>query len=106
MPTIKKIRPYWLPEKPKPFENVERPESENYSTRRWKKIRYEVLRKEPLCRICQSKGITTPAVTVDHILSITDGGSFWSYANLQPLCAKCHKIKTYQDMKKRRLNKQ
>lgn len=102
MPTLQKIRPYWLPEKQKPFEGVERAESDNYNTRRWRIIRKEVLRKHPLCAECEKKGIVTEAKEVDHILSVKDGGSFWSYANLQGLCTKCHFRKTRLDMKKRK----
>jgi len=106
MPTLNNKRPFWLPAKQKAFATVEKPEGAEYNTRRWRKVRYEVLRKEPLCRLCASKGLTTEAKIVDHIISVTDGGSFWAYDNMQPLCLKCHKIKTYQDMKRRRLNKQ
>lgn len=36
----------------------------------------------------------------DHILAVCHGGDFWDKDNLRTLCYKCHKIKTFRDVKK------
>ena len=58
---------------------------------RWRKIRMAHLRREPLCRHCLERGVTTAGNTVDHI----DNDS-WNNApdNFQTLCTSCHTIKT------------
>jgi len=57
----------------------------------WIAIRAQVLTREPLCRICASKGITCAASHVDHIDSSNPSNA---RSNLQPLCASCHSRKT------------
>ena len=58
---------------------------------RWRKIRAQVLREEPLCRECKRNGRITAAVDVDHI----DGNvENTERSNLQPLCHSCHSRKT------------
>jgi 5-methylcytosine-specific restriction protein A len=61
-----------------------------------------VLRAAPLCRICQSADRLVPAVAVDHIRPIKDGGERFDPANLQPLCISCHNRKTAQETAARR----
>lgn len=67
----------------------------------WRKLREVVLNAEPLCRHCLARGVPVPAVEVDHILPLRDGGDN-SRGNLQPLCAACHDRKTVQDLLKRK----
>ena len=55
----------------------------------WSKIRAAVLAAEPLCRHCHK----TPATIVDHIVERRYGGGDES-GNLQPLCHRCHAIKS------------
>ncbi len=69
---------------------------------RWDKVRRMHLQAEPLCRRCATLGRTTPAVMVDHILPIADGGAVLDEDNLQSLCIRCHGIKTSGDLLKRR----
>ncbi len=69
---------------------------------RWERVRMMHLRAEPLCRRCASLGYTTPAMLVDHILPIADGGAVLDEDNLQSLCIRCHGIKTAEDLRKRR----
>lgn len=38
-----------------------------YSTARWRRVRKDQLRKEPLCRACKRQGIATPATVCDHV---------------------------------------
>ena len=65
-----------------------------YHTARWKRIRYLVLKSEPLCRECKKQGKIVPAKVVDHIIRIVDGGEPFALNNLQPLCTKCHNSKS------------
>ena len=55
----------------------------------WRKIRAGILRAEPMCRHCER----APATEVDHIVPLNAGGTN-ARANLQPLCKRCHSIKT------------
>jgi len=54
------------------------------STREWRRLRDEVLRVEPACRVC---GL--PATEVDHIVRRAAGGTD-DIRNLMPVCADCH----------------
>jgi 5-methylcytosine-specific restriction endonuclease McrA len=60
-----------------------------YKSAQWKKVRAQVLAREPFCRACKRV-----AQVVDHIVEIKDGGAKVSYDNLQPLCHNCHNKKT------------
>lgn len=72
-----------------------------YSSSRWVKLRVQYLRHNPLCCYCQKRGVITPAVIVDHVKEIADGGEIWDIENLQGLCAACHNTKTGEEVKKR-----
>lgn len=63
---------------------------------KWEKIRNYVLSKEPLCRVCNSGGITTVAVEVDHIIPLHKKGTN-EINNLQPLCWQCHYDKSQRE---------
>lgn len=55
--------------------------------------------------MCAKFGIATPAVIVDHIKEISDGGSINDPDNLQSLCFACHNKKTADEAVKRRKKK-
>ena len=55
---------------------------------KWRILRAAFLKKHPRCKVCGER-----ATDVDHIVPRSRGGSD-KWANLQPLCSKCHKIKT------------
>jgi len=57
--------------------------------RRWKSLRDEYLKHNPLCRKCEELGVMTAAELAHHIVALADGGTD-SYDNLMPLCAACH----------------
>lgn len=59
----------------------------------WEKISQVTRERAPLCALCVAAGVPTPAVCVDHIVPIAQGGDN-EPANLQPLCASCHARKT------------
>jgi 5-methylcytosine-specific restriction endonuclease McrA len=67
-----------------------------YQSSQWKKIREQILAKEPFCRMCGYS-----AQVVDHIIEIEDGGDKLALDNLQPLCYACHNKKTSQKKEKR-----
>jgi hypothetical protein len=58
----------------------------------WRRLRADVLRAEPLCRLCR----TAPATEVDHIQrfhSLHDPLRL-SRGNCRPVCAPCHRRRT------------
>lgn len=56
----------------------------------WSYIRRGVLRRDKwTCQLCGK-----PGHEVDHIVELTDGGSFHEWINLRCLCYTCHKAKT------------
>lgn len=67
----------------------------------WKRLRAEVLAREPLCRMCAARGLVEPATDVDHIHDSRDDYTDDNRIDsLQPLCHECHSIKTARDMGK------
>lgn len=64
----------------------------------WERVRVMALARDSgLCCLCGR-----PAVLVDHILPIRDGGERLDLDNLQSLCRRCHDAKTVEDVRKRR----
>lgn len=56
-------------------------------------LRIRRLQAEPICRDCADKGQVTEAVTPDHIVPLSHGGTEDS-TNIRCLCAECHRIRT------------
>lgn len=68
-----------------------------YLTAQWKKLRRYILSNDPLCVMCKAKRYFKRATVVDHIVPLTmDNKQELGYRldNLQPLCFKCHAVKT------------
>jgi 5-methylcytosine-specific restriction protein A len=63
----------------------------DYGSPAWRHARQQVLAREPNCRSCGAE-----ATHVDHVVRLQDGGTH-DIANLQPLCASCHGLKTYNE---------
>ena len=63
---------------------------------RWRKVRIEYLRANPLCVRCLEVGITEPATQVDHIIALAKGGPD-ALGNYQSLCGSCHSSKTARE---------
>ena len=68
-----------------------------YNTARWKRIRKLKFLDNPLCEICEKKGIITPAEDIHHITSFMSTNDpvkryFLAYDmdNLLSLCKQCH----------------
>jgi len=64
---------------------------------RWRKIRLQVLKSQPLCADPfgehAERGEVVLATEVDHIVPLARGGTH-ARKNLQPLCKSCHARKT------------
>ena len=56
-------------------------------------MRAQVLREEPLCRICTEAGRITPTTIADHVVPKAEGGTD-ERDNYQGLCTPCHDVKT------------
>jgi len=83
----------------KEYNNLRRNQSvqdEVYQTKRWREIRKIALNRDKgLCIWCFKENRIEPAVIVDHIVEIKDGGAKWDLENLQCLCRSCHNKKTF-----------
>ena len=62
----------------------------------WSRVSKLVRTSEPICRRCKN----ALAQMVDHINPLKEGGDRLDLSNLQPLCNKCHAIKTREDYKR------
>jgi 5-methylcytosine-specific restriction protein A len=67
------------------------------------KLRAQLLKQEPLCRLCLAKtpSVVRPATIADHITPIAAGGAVHDINNMQPVCDECHNDKTLRDQGKR-----
>jgi len=93
MPTIN------LNRKPRVYDSNNKNEIHKhvYNTLRWKKLRLQKLRENPLCEKCLELGKLTPAQDVHHIKEISKGENIeekqelgFNYDNLKSLCQECH----------------
>ncbi|MCP4988411.1 MAG: HNH endonuclease [Colwellia sp.] len=73
----------------------------NYNSPRWRRLRNQFIRHNPICKHCEERNIVTSAYIIDHKIEIEDGGDPWDPDNLQSLCLPCHNTKTGQEKKKR-----
>ncbi len=72
-----------------------------YLSPRWRRFRDWYITKHPLCETCQAEGRTVPAVIVDHIQELQDGGALFDESNAMSLCRACHNRKTSEEKRKR-----
>jgi 5-methylcytosine-specific restriction protein A len=69
-----------------------------HGTRRHQKLRLVVLRRDPICKICDSQASTV----ADHILPAREYPELkWKLDNLQGLCRSCHNKKTISETRAR-----
>jgi 5-methylcytosine-specific restriction protein A len=68
------------------------------NTSRWRNLRWNQLRLQPLCQRCLSAGRYTPATQVHHVVPVESAPSREAMAalaydptNLMSLCGPCHK---------------
>lgn len=52
--------------------------------RKWRRVRAMFLRRHPACELCGGE-----ATEVHHMVPLAEGGTH-AWANLQPLCKRCH----------------
>ncbi|HBR50372.1 MAG TPA: HNH endonuclease [Nitrospira sp.] len=76
-------------EKPRLYDDRRGSSTARGYDRQWRKLRAEYLKRFPFCRLC----MRSRAVLVDHIRPKVNGGTD-DECNLQPLCTRCHNIKT------------
>ena len=63
-----------------------------YGSKRWKRLRRAVLRRDGYrCQACKK---LAGRAEIDHVMPVEDGGAEWDMANLQTLCRDCHFKKT------------
>jgi 5-methylcytosine-specific restriction endonuclease McrA len=67
-----------------------------YDSRRWRALRYEVLRRDGFaCTVCGARG----RLEVDHVLPVKHAPDrAYDLTNLQSLCPCCHTQKTRREL--------
>lgn len=66
-----------------------------YNTKAWRDLRRAKLSAQAVCEVCEKRGRSVLADTVDHIVAINAGGDpFPPLSGLMSLCAECHNSKT------------
>lgn len=70
-----------------------------YNTTAWRVKRRRQLNAEPLCAMCEAKGMVVEASVADHVVPHReDRERFW-HGKLQSLCASCHSSAKQADEK-------
>lgn len=73
--------------------------SDLYHCSRWRKERAGFLKQNTYCK-CGAK-----ATVIDHIIAHRGNEElFWDHGNWEPMCAECHKKKTWKEMRERKNN--
>ncbi|MBI9042903.1 MAG: HNH endonuclease [Anaerolineaceae bacterium] len=75
------------------YENKRGSSSKRGYGSRWRSIRNQILKQNPLCVLCLEADRVTAATEVDHIIPKARGGTDFP-SNLQALCKECHSRKT------------
>lgn len=84
--------------RPKPFSTATRPNEEFYKSQRWKKLRGEILKKQPFCNLC----FKTEGLQVHHLKPPRgDENLFFDLSNLMVVCADCHRQITAAEIRER-----
>jgi len=81
----------------KPWDHGGKTRDQRGYGREHRRLREQLLRQEPLCRLCLANGRLIPATIADHITPIAQGGAIHDISNLQPVCAPCHQDKSNAD---------
>lgn len=64
------------------------------STRRWRRLRAQIIARSPLCGDCAARGRTTAAVEVHHLVPVSQAPEReFDATNLVALCAECHRAR-------------
>lgn len=67
-----------------------RPWRKLYDTKRWKVLRLQQLARCPLCWMCESRGILTPASVADHVIPHKGDEELFFNGQLASLCPTHH----------------
>ena len=71
-----------------------------YQLERWRNIRRQQLRREPLCAFCLKRGVAAIATRADHVESHGGDWNRFLTGKLQSLCSHCHEsAKRFDDNK-------
>lgn len=96
MPTIVRLKDF-KQRKTQPYKHINQ-SSKYYNSKGWHILRNSYIRKHPLCELCKSKGIITPADHVHHIKEFLNGYTdeerwclLLDESNLMSVCCKCHR---------------
>ena len=88
-----------MPHKPRthrPFPQAKRTDNRPSAAERgydatWNRLRKEKLAENPLCEVCEAKGLITPATEVHHIKPVRDYPELrLDMNNLMSTCTPCH----------------
>lgn len=95
MPTIKKLPKRKQTYNPGTGRRAER--QAIYNTTRWRSLSHAKFLEQPLCEMCEKKGIATPATQIHHIVSFMSVDDpiarkvlAYDYNNLMSICQDCH----------------
>ncbi|OAV64550.1 HNH endonuclease [Bacteroidales bacterium Barb6] len=95
MPTINKPKR----KKPKTNNQYDSERRRIYNSERWRSLRLRKFAANPLCEVCEEKGLTVPAEDIHHIKSfmgtddrVTRNQLAYDMENLMSLCKRCHQI--------------
>jgi 5-methylcytosine-specific restriction enzyme A len=62
-----------------------------HGTKNWERLSRLKRSVQPLCELCERRGLIVPATHVHHIIAVKDGGDpFPSLDGLMSLCRACH----------------
>ena len=101
MPTLGKSTKPWIPKRKKT--NKSWSYDSRYHSSKWRKLRINFLKSNPLCKLCKEVGKTVAANVIDHIIPLSQNNSddnFWNSNNHQALCAPCNNRKSQTDKAK------
>lgn len=68
-----------------------------YHSNGWRKSSERFIADNPLCCECQKAGRLEPSKVTDHIVPKDICKDPWDRDNWQPLCRKCHSMKSAKD---------
>ena len=81
----------------KEYNKTQRTGGDFYNSGRWRNVRKQYIRENPICIDCRNSGQIVEAQMVDHIVPIKDGGAKLQMDNLQSLCNFHHGQKTSRE---------
>ena len=74
-----------------------KPKEMRYHSKAWVRYSQNFRALNPYCSDCKRLLNNIDESDCDHIIPVTEGGSFWDVRNHQTLCKSCHSSKTLRD---------